>query len=317
MSGPAAAEALLVVNDLRQAYRDRTVLDGVSFDVREGEVFGLLGPNGSGKSTALAILSGLLARRGGTITWRGRALSGADRAFRAELGVVFQRPAVDAKLSARRNLLLAGRLAGQPPAVTRARADKLLEEAGLADRAEEPVDQFSGGMKRRLDIARALLADPKILLLDEPTAGLDEAAFRGTWERLLAARRERGLTILVATHRPDEAACCDRLAVIDQGRIARIATPTELQALVSRDVIVLEGPEPEALREALRERLGLTPMNTDGRILVECERGHELIPRIVEALAGIRLDSVSLRRPTLADAFLKITGRGLDRDVTP
>ncbi len=312
MSVVTPSPSLLAVEGLRHAYRDRVVLDGVSFDVREGEIFGLLGPNGSGKSTALALLAGILPRNGGALTWRGRPLPRADRAFRSEVGVVFQRPAVDPKLSASRNLHLAGLLAGLGREVTRSRATALLEEAGLADRASDPVEQFSGGMKRKLDIARALLARPRLLLMDEPTAGLDEAAFRATWERLMAARRERGLTIIVATHRPEEAARCDRLAVIHGGRIARVATPAELQALVSRDVIALEGPEPEALRRALAERLGLDSLNHDGRVLVESEKGHEIIPRMVEALAGLRLDAVSLRRPTLADAFLKVTGHGLD-----
>ena len=305
----------LEVSGLRHAWKDREVLLGLDLQVRTGEIFGLLGPNGSGKSTALAVIAGLVPRQAGEITWQGRALRVADRAFRSELGVVFQRAAVDPKLTARQNLSLAAQLHGLPRALGASRATALLEAAGLLDRADDVVSEYSGGMKRRLDLARALMHEPRLLVMDEPTAGLDEASFRETWDRLQALRRGRELTVLVATHRPDEAERCDRLAVLLRGRVQRVATPRELQVLVASDVVVLEGPEPERLRDEIAARFQMTCLLDEGRVLVESEKGHELIPRLVEGLAGLRIDSVSLRRPTLADAFLKVTGAQLAADV--
>lgn len=305
----------LSVRGLRHRFQDRAVLEGLDLDVRRGEILGLLGPNGSGKSTALAVIAGLLPRQEGSITWNGRELSGADRAFRAETGVVFQRPAVDPKLTALQNLVLAGSLHGLAPSVRRERAARLLDAAGLADRAHDVVGEFSGGMKRRLDLARALVHEPRLLVMDEPTAGLDEASFRETWERVGGMRAGRDVTVLVATHRPDEAQRCDRLAVIAAGRIERVATPQELQSMVSRDVVVLEGREASRLEVEVSRRFSLTVLREGDRVLVESERGHELIPRLVEGLGDFRLDAVSLRRPTLADAFLKITGRRLGDDA--
>jgi ABC-2 type transport system ATP-binding protein len=306
MSGTA-----LEVRGLAHAYKQRRVLTGVDLDVRRGEVFGLLGPNGSGKSTALAILAGLIARQAGTIRWDGREVHATDRRFRADLGVVFQRASVDPKVTARQNLLMAASLQGLPGAVARTRADELLRVAGLDERAGDDVSEFSGGMRRRLDLARALVHDPRLLLMDEPTSGLDEASFRETWRRLETLREGRELTILVATHRPEEAERCDRLAVMHEGRIVTVATPTELQALVANDVIALECADPERLRTELKARFGLESLLHRGQVLVDAERGHELIPRLVEGLRDVRLDAVSLRRPTLADAFLKVTGSGL------
>ena len=310
-----SSEPVLTVSGLRHRWKDREVLLGLDLAVRRGEIFGLLGPNGSGKSTALAVLAGLVPRQGGEVTWEGRPLRGADRAFRSELGVVFQRAAVDPKLTARQNLALAARLHGIGGGLARDRATALLDAAGLLDRADDVVGEFSGGMKRRLDLARALMHEPRLLVMDEPTAGLDEASFRETWDRLEALRRGRELTVLVATHRPDEAERCDRLAVLLRGRVERVATPRELQVLVARDVVVLEGPEPQRLRDEIVSRFQMECLLDEGRVLVESEKGHELIPRLVEGLQGLRIDSVSLRRPTLADAFLKVTGRQLAAEV--
>lgn len=305
--------AALSLRGLQHRFGDREVLAGLDLDVERGEIFGLLGPNGSGKSTALAVLSGLLPRQAGEISWEGRPSSASDRAFRSQLGVVFQRPAVDPKLTARQNLALAAMLHGLARAEGSQRASQLLEAAGLADRQDDVVGTFSGGMKRRLDIARALMHEPRLLVMDEPTAGLDEASFRETWQRLEDLRRGRDLTILVATHRPDEAERCSRLAVLLKGRVARVATPAELQRMVSRDVIELEVREPAEVAAEIARRFGLSPLTDEAsRVFVESEKGHELIPRLVEALASWRVDSVNLRRPTLADAFLKITGKQLD-----
>jgi ABC-2 type transport system ATP-binding protein len=307
----------LALRGLRFAYGSREVLRGLDLEVRRGEVYGLLGPNGSGKSTALAVLAGLRARQAGDLRWDDEPMPSLNRAWRARTGVVFQSPSTDPKLTARQNLLLAGRLHGLPAAERRRRAERGLEEAGLTGRGDDLVGTFSGGMTRRLDLARALLHEPALLLMDEPTSGLDEAAFRETWDRLEGMRSGRDLTILVATHRSDEAARCDRLAVIADGRVATVQSPEQLRAAVGHDVVALAASEPEALRVELQGRFGLEGHVEGREVLVASEAGHELIPRLVEGLPEGRVESVSLRRPTLADAFFHVVGRSLDDDVAP
>ena len=307
-----AAGAILAVDSLRHSFGAREVLQGLSFAVRRGEVFGLLGPNGSGKSTVLQVLCGLLPLQAGTISLDGVPLPGVTRRLRAQLGVVFQSPSLDLALTPRENLELAATLHAIPRSVASKRITTHLEAAGLADRALEPAGRLSGGMRRRLDLARALLHEPRLLLLDEPTAGLDEASFRNTWQHLEALREGRDLSVLVSTHRPDEAARCTRLAVLSEGRAAMVATPAELRRMVSPDVIVLRGEDPRAIGDAVSAHLGVAAVVAGGEVRIECERGHSLVPRIVEALGAGRLTSVSLQRPDLADVFLKITGRALD-----
>ncbi|MCA9666289.1 MAG: ABC transporter ATP-binding protein [Myxococcales bacterium] len=318
---PRADPPAFEARELSFSYGDRRVLDGVSFEVARGEVFGLLGPNGSGKSTALAIACGLRVAGSGAMRFDGREVAAVSRHERAVLAVVFQRPALDDGLSVRENLSLAARLRGISGSLARERVARGLADAALESRADDLVKKLSGGMKRRLDIARALLDEPRLLLLDEPTSGLDEASFRRTWEQLDAERARRELTIIVATHRPDEAERCDRLAVLEAGRVAAIDTPEQLRAKLSKDVIVLElepsedARDSEAQRREVSEAIELPCISGErNTLLVEHERGHELIPRLVERLPEGRVRSISLRRPTLADAFLKITGHALEDD---
>jgi ABC-2 type transport system ATP-binding protein len=311
----SATEARLGVRGLTYSYGSREVLRGLDFEVRRGEVFGLLGPNGSGKSTGLGVLAGLLPRQGGEVSWDGRPVSSFTRAWRAATAVVFQSPAIDEKLTARQNLSLAARIQGLSGADAARRVERGLEQASLSDRADDLVSKFSGGMTRRLDLARALLPDPELLLMDEPTAGLDEAAFREAWERLDAMREGRELTILVATHRPDEAARCHRLAVVSEGRVAAVRTPEELRAEVGNDVLALTSDDTPALRDELAATFQLDGRIEGGELLVECEAGHALIPRLVEGLPPGRLETVSLRRPSLADAFFRISGHRLDEEL--
>lgn len=313
MTGALPAERLRV-SDLIHRYGRRTVLDGLSFDVRRGEVVGLLGPNGSGKSTALSVICGLEPQQGGALTLDGAPTRGGDQRLRMAAGVVFQSPSLDDKLTARQNLQLAATLRAMPRAAAHAAIEGELARSGLTERAAEPVGRFSGGMKRRLDIARALLHGPSLLLLDEPTAGLDEAAYRATWDHLEAARRDRGVSILLSTHRADEAARCDRVVVLAAGRAATIATPAELRARLADDLVVLRGADLPRLKALLAERLGIEGTIEGGELHVQCSRGHELVPRIVEALPPGALSSVGLRHPSLADVFLALTGGSLDAE---
>jgi ABC-2 type transport system ATP-binding protein len=309
--GAAAGPARLAAQGLRFSYGDRVALDGVSFEIRAGEVFGFLGPNGAGKSTLFSILAGLQPPSSGRLLLDGEPLDPRTRALRARMGVVFQEPSLDAKLSAEENLRLGAALFCVPPAEARARTAALLEAAGLADRARDRAGKLSGGMRRRLEIARALVHRPEVLLLDEPTTGLDALSFRRTWEALRALRGPAGTTVVLTTHRPDEAAHCDRLAILSHGRIVAVETPESLLSRVAGDVVVVEAEEAGPLAAEIATRFGVAARAVGDAVAIERERGHELVPRLVEAFPAGRFRSVSVRRPSLADAFLHATGEDL------
>lgn len=311
----AADVRALAVHGLRHAFASGRVLDGISFEVRAGEVFGLLGPNGCGKSTTLRVLAGLLVPDACDLTLDGERVAPGDRALRTRMGVVFQSPSLDPRLSARENLELSARLQRVPRAERARRVDDALDYAQLRERASDPVTNLSGGMKRRLELARALLHEPELLLMDEPTTGLDELSFQRTWRRIAELRARRGISVLLTTHRADEAERCDRLAVIDQGRIVAMDTPAALAERVSGDVLTLEAKDPAAVAEQIQRHFGLLPRIVEGKLVIERERGHELIPRLVEALPAGSIDSLSMHRPTLADVFVKLTGRSLGESV--
>lgn len=302
----------LAVDGLQVRRGTRAVLSGLSLAVGAGEIVGLLGPNGAGKSTAFQVLTGLLRPDAGTLRLDGVEIPFGARELRARMGVVFQEPALDPRLTARENLLLAARLYAVPAAAARERAASLLAGADLAGREDEPVGRFSGGMKRRLEIARSLVHRPALLLLDEPTTGLDEAAFRRTWARLAELRRTEGLTMLLTTHRADEAEQCDRLAILDGGRLVADGTPDELRGRVAGDLVILEPTDPDAAAARITELLGAAPRRVDRRLVVERKDGHELVPRLVEALPPGTLRSVTVRRTGLGEVFLELTGHDLD-----
>jgi ABC-2 type transport system ATP-binding protein len=290
----------------------REVLRGVSLEVFPGEILGLLGPNGAGKSTLFGILAGLLRPDAGEFLLDGAPIAPGARALRARAGIVFQEPGLDGKLDAEENLRLAAALHCVPRAVARVRVARLLSQAGLADRAREPVERLSGGMRRRLELARALVHAPALLVMDEPTTGLDAAAFEAFWERVAALRREADAAVVLTTHRPDEAERCDRLAVLAGGAIVACDTPDALRSRVAGDVIVVDGDDREALARDLGSRFGLAARVRADGVHVEREQGHALVPRIVEAFPPGRIRSVSVRRPTVGDAYLAITGAALE-----
>jgi ABC-2 type transport system ATP-binding protein len=308
---PGAAPRLAAL-DVALRRGGREVLRGVSLSVQAGEIFGLLGPNGAGKSSLFAIVAGLLRPDAGRFLLDGAPIAPGARALRARAGIVFQEPGLDGKLTGEENLRLAATLHRVPPALARERIGRLLAAAGLADRAREPVERLSGGMRRRLELARALVHAPAILVMDEPTVGLDAAAFRAFWEQVEALRRAEGTTVVLTTHRPDEAERCDRLAVLAGGRIVACTTPEALRARVAGDVLVVEADGPEEVARTLAERLGVAARVRPEGVVIEREAGHALVPRIVEVFPPGRLRSVSLRRPTLADAYLAVTGEKLE-----
>lgn len=302
----------LAVRDLAARRGALEVLRGVSLEVFPGEVLGLLGPNGAGKSTLFAVLAGLLRPAAGVVLLDGAPIAAGARALRARAGIVFQEPGLDGKLGAAENLRLAAALHRVPRALARERVARLLAEAGLADRAREPVERLSGGMRRRLELARALVHAPALLVMDEPTTGLDTAAFDAFWRRIAALRDGGDVAVVLTTHRPDEAERCDRLAVLAGGAIVASGTPDALRARVAGDVVVVDGEDREALARDLAGRLGLPARVRPDGVHVERAQGHTLVPRIVELFPPGRLRSVSVRRPTLGDAYLAITGAALE-----
>ena len=291
------------------------MLHGIDLEVHPGEIVGLLGPNGSGKSTLLALLGGLMSLDKGRILLDGLTVDRPDSAYRSRLGFVFQSTCLDDTLTARENLALSARLQGLNRAQRESRVEAMLEAAGLASRAEEPIKTFSGGMKRRLDISRALLHQPKLLCADEPTTGLDELSFHRTWTQLESLRDEGETGILLTTHRPAEAERCDRLVFIADGKVVATGTPDELKSTVAQDIVVVETDNPSEVANAIQDSLGLETRRDGASVVVECELGHEVIVRIVESVTRGRIQSIHLKRPGLEDVFLKLTGASLDRDV--
>jgi ABC-2 type transport system ATP-binding protein len=312
-AAPGDAPPRLRAIGLSRRFGARAALDGVSFDVAPGELFGLLGPNGAGKTTAFRLLAGLLPAHAGTLALDGRPVSTADTAYRARLGVVFQEASLDLKLTARENLRLGAALYDVPRAVAARRIDEALALMALGDRADEPASTYSGGMRRRIEIARVLLHEPALLLLDEPGRGVDPDALRRIWDEIVALAATRGTSVIVTTHQPEEAERCHRIAILDGGRVAATGTPDELRAHVAGDVVRVSGPRPDELRATITARLALAGRVVDGHVVVEAPRGHELVPRIAELFPAGRLSAIATSRPTLADVFAKLTGKGLSQ----
>jgi len=307
-----ATDPRLRARNLVRRFGARAALDGVSFEVYPGEILGLLGPNGAGKTTAFRVLSGLIPADGGAIELDGAAASPSSSAYRARIGVVFQDPSIDLKLSGRENLALGAALYGIRRAEAARRIDDALALMELGARAGDAASTYSGGMRRRIEIARVLLHDPELLLLDEPGRGVDPEALRRIWDQLGALRRERQTSIIVTTHQPEEAERCDRIVILDGGRVCAEGTPDELRARVAGDVVSVRGDAPEEIAAAIQQRLGLATRIAGDAVAIEAPRGHEVVPRIAELFAPGRLRSIATARPTLADVFAKLTGRGLD-----
>jgi ABC-2 type transport system ATP-binding protein len=307
-----AAPPRLSIQGVSLTIGERIVLDDVGFDVAAGEIVGILGPNGSGKTSLMRCLTGLLRPDRGTARLDGEPLSERRRDLRARIGVVFQEPSLDDRLTARENLVLAAGLFAIPRKEAEHRAKDLLAFMELADRADDAARTLSGGMRRRLELARALINEPHLLLLDEPTSGLDPHAYERTWQRLRVLRRERAIAMVVSTHRPDEAERCDRLFVLDRGHRVADGTPQKLLESVAGDVLTLDAPQPERLVAELAEHFGIAGRLDGQRVLVQTERGHELIPRLVESFPAGRFRSIQMRRPSLSDVFFHLTGRTLE-----
>lgn len=305
---------LLEVHGISLTLGSRVVLDNVGFTVATGEIFGLLGPNGSGKTSLIRCLAGLIDPDLGVLKFDGKDMSFKRRLARAHIGVVFQDPSLDGHLTARENLVLMGRLFGVKNAEAEKRAGELLAFMDLAPRANDPVRTFSGGMRRRLEIARALIHSPRLLVLDEPTSGLDLDVREKTWQLLSTLRKLQGLSVVVSTHDADEAARCDRLLILDRGHVVTVESPAELLGRMAGDILSITADKPQELAETLHREFGWFPTLIDDTIEVTLMKAHEIIPRLVEGLPKGRLRSLSIRKPSLGDAFMKITGRRLNSE---
>ena len=296
----------LRIDRLRHVYGTRVALNDVSFTVSGGEIFGLLGPNGGGKTTLFRILSTLLVPTGGAATIFGMPLS-QPAAVRRHLGVVFQHPSLDGKLTVAENLACHGHLYGLHGGGLGKRIDTVLERLGLAARAGERVERLSGGLQRRTELAKALLHEPPLLLLDEPSTGLDPGARRDFMQYLRQLRDEKGVTVVLTTHYMEEAERCDRVAILHQGTLVQLGAPLDLKSAVGGDVVVLHAPDAEALRAKIRQRFGCEPTVVDGTLRIERQRGHEFVRDVVDAFPS-EVGLITYGKPTLEDVFIHLTG---------
>ncbi|UAJ80468.1 ATP-binding cassette domain-containing protein [Leifsonia sp. ZF2019] len=302
---------VITATDLVKTYKDVPAVDGISFDVEAGESFGLLGPNGAGKSTTMRMVGAVSTRSGGDLRILGLDPDRYGPEIRSQLGVVPQADNLDTELRVRDNLVVYGRYFGLPAARVRRRADELLAFAQLEDKAKAKVDDLSGGMKRRLTIARALINDPRILLLDEPTTGLDPQARHILWDRLFRLK-EQGTTLVLTTHYMDEAEqLCDRLVVVDKGRIMAEGSPAALiREYSTREVLEVRfGSDRNAKVAGRLDGIGERVEVLPDRILVYSDDGEAELARLTER--GLHPLTSLVRRSSLEDVFLRLTGRSL------
>lgn len=298
---------IVSVEHLSHRYGDREALRDLSFEVEEARLFGLLGPNGSGKSTLFRILATMMAPTEGRVVVAGVDAAADPDEVRRRIGVVFQSQSLDKKLTVAENLTAQGHLYGLSGGLLRERTGEALERLGLAERRDDIVETLSGGLRRRVEIAKAMLHRPQVLLMDEPSTGLDPGARRELADYVAELRDREGVTVILTTHILDEADRCDRLLLLHEGRKVAEGTPEELKARVGGDVVVLEAKDAGSLAREIRRNFGVPVSQVNGTLRVEIENGHRFITDVVEAFPG-RIDSVALHKPTLEDVFLDETG---------
>ena len=295
------------VEDLVKSYGEVEAVRGVSFTVPPGEVFGFLGPNGAGKSTTINMLCTLANPTSGAARVSGFDVVTQRDDVRRHIGLVFQDPSLDGYLTAVQNLRFHAELYGIDPGVIPSRMDQMLEMVDLTDRLDPPVMTFSGGMKRRLEIARGLMHSPRVLFLDEPTIGLDPQTRSSIWRYIRALQETEGTTIFMTTHYMDEAEFCDRIAIMDRGEIVVLDTPEALKAGVGADRVVLGTADDDAALAALRDRFGIEAAVAEGAVTFHVESGEAFVPRLFAEL-DVAITSVAVSRPTLDDVFMRYTG---------
>ena len=313
MQASEHASPALATRGLTHRYGDRLALDDVSLRIAPREIFGLLGPNGGGKTTLFRTLSTLIRPTTGSASILGLDLLRDTATLRSRIGVVFQAPSLDKKLRVRENLVHQGHLYGLSGAALRERIDHLLIEFNLRDRAPDLVETLSGGLQRRVEIAKSLLHRPELLLLDEPSTGLDPGARIDLWQTLYRLRDQQDVTVLLTTHLMEEAERCDRVAIIDHGRIVALDTPEKLCAGIGGDVISARAKDANSLAERIAQSLGVEVSVLNDEVRIEQPEGPSFIARLMAAFAG-EIDSITLAKPTLEDVFIAKTGRRLSEE---
>ena len=298
---------IIEVEHLVKKFGDRVAVDDISFEVEEGEIFGFLGPNGAGKTTTINILCTLMKPTSGRASLNGFDVVRQQNDVRRSLGLVFQDPSLDIKLSALQNLEFHAGVYNIPRSLSRERIEKVLKMVDLWDRRKGVVQHFSGGMRRRLEIARGLLHYPKVLFLDEPTLGLDPQTRFHIWEYILELRKRENITVFLTTHYMDEATVAERIAIIDYGKIIALDTPDALKRMVGGDIVTLKTENAEAAVAEIRQKYNIEAQQDSEGVFFEVQNGEEFIPLMVNNFKS-GLYSISVRRPTLDDVFLKLTG---------
>ncbi len=301
-------EATVDVENLQKSYGELEAVRGVTFDVAPGETFGFLGPNGAGKSTTISMLCTLITPTGGRARVAGCDVTTDPLGVRRRIGLVFQDPTLDEYLTAYENLRFHAELYRMPKDRTADRVKTVIEMVGLWHRRDDLVRTFSGGMKRRLEIARGLLHSPRVLFLDEPTVGLDPQTRVNIWDYIQALRDREAITIFLTTHYMDEAEYCDRIAIIDNGEIVTMETPNALKAAVGKDRISMRTDDDAKATLELHERFSLEATSTGEGLTFQVPGGEEFVPRLFAEL-DVPIQAVSIARPTLDDVFMNHTGR--------
>lgn len=304
---------IISVQDLKKYYKDVKAVDGVSFDVEEGEIFGFLGPNGAGKTTTIKMLVTLLRPTEGTATVAGNDLITSPDKVRSQIGIVFQEPALDDRLTGKENLDFHARMYGMKRQQREDRIREVLEIVGLEDKANTLIKNYSGGMKRRLEIARGLMHYPKVLFLDEPTIGLDPQTRRSIWEYVKLLNEKEKITIFLTTHYMDEADfLCSRVAIIDHGKILVTDRPSNLKSKIGSDVITVGCPEMNACSEAIKSQEWVDSVKVhEGGVTIGVREAEKRLPSLIRLSEerGFSINSLDIRKPTLEDVFLYYTGR--------
>jgi ABC-2 type transport system ATP-binding protein len=302
---------MISLRGLTKKFGDLTAVDHIDLEVNKGEIFGLLGPNGAGKTTTISMLITIRAISDGKATVNGFDVATEPSKVRASCGIVFQEPSIDTTLSALENLELHARLYGVPKSIRKQRIEEMLTLVDLKDRQHSVVKTFSGGMKRRLEIARGLLHQPALIFLDEPTLGLDPQTRQYIWEYIERLRREMGTTFVLTTHYMEEAdRLCDRIGIIDHGKIVALGTPKELKDSLGGDTVVITMKDPPL--EAFKALPFVSKVDVrDGSVWLSVEKATANLPRIFQAAGGREIEAVEVRRPTLEDVFIRLTGRDI------
>ena len=304
---PSTVSDVVTVTHIRHRYGEQPALDGVSFNVSSGECFGLLGPNGSGKTTLFRILSTLLVPSEGRATVCGHDVVSAQARVRQHIGVIFQSPGLDLHLTVEENLRHAGHLYGLGGKDLNRAIDEALTKLNVATRAKDLVKKLSGGLRRRVELAKCLLHRPTLLILDEPSTGLDPRARTELWSHLEDLRKQTGVSILVTTHLMAEADGCDRLGILDQGRLVVCDTPSALKRRIGGDCVIVEAENAHALCGSIAKDIGGNPVEVNGAVRIETDRGPALVSEVV-ARFGDEIKSITLGKPTLEDVFIHETG---------